>query len=373
MNYQVSRSNPKYSQADGWLLAAIFTLLAVSVLMVFSTTAVPSQQFYGDATSMIKRHMIHVLLGLIAFLGFSRIDIRFLQRAAPFMLGISIALLILVLIPVFGHSAGGAQRWISLGAFRMQPGEICKILLIIYFAAYIDRHKAQMTGLFPGAIVPFGILAVVGALLLLEPDFGSTVVLTTVIFCQLFTASRLSHLLGLVGIAIVAGALLIAHSPYRMRRLAAFMDPFADPSSTGYQLIQSLIAVGSGGATGAGLGAGKQKLFYLPAAHTDFIYAVVAEELGLLGALAVLAVFLVILYRGILIARRLVQDPFLCALAVGCTLLVVLPALLNIGVVTGLLPTKGMVLPLVAYGGTAMIVHLSAMGILTHLSRIRPS
>jgi cell division protein FtsW len=157
-----------------------------------------------------------------------------------------------------------------------------------------------------------------------------------------------------------------------MRRLSAFLNPFDDPASTGYQLIQSLIAVGSGGVSGVGLGAGKQKLFYLPAAHTDFIYAVIAEELGLLGALAVLLVFVVILYRGALIARRLVEHPFHCALAVGCTLLIVIPAFLNIGVVTGILPTKGMVLPLVAYGGTAMIVHLSAMGILIRLSRVDP-
>lgn len=357
------------SPADGWLLAAIFTLLAVSILMVFSTTAVPSQEFYGDSTSMIKRHLFHVFLGLLAFAVFSRLHPRYLQLAAPGFLVFSLLMLGVVLIPSIGHSAGGAQRWVSLGPLRLQPGEISKILLIVYFAAYIERHKGQMLRLYPGAIVPFGIIGLIAGLLLLEPDFGSTVVLTIVVFCQLVTASRLLHLIGIGVIAASAGVVLIFTSPYRMRRLAAFLNPFEDPNSTGYQLIQSLIAVGSGGMTGAGLGAGKQKLFYLPAAHTDFIYAVIAEELGLLGALAVLSVFLLILYRGIKIAQGLIEEPFLCALAIGCTFLVVLPALLNIGVVTGMLPTKGMVLPLVAYGGTAMIVHLSAMGILLQLSR----
>jgi cell division protein FtsW len=277
-------------------------------------------------------------------------------------------LLILVLMPSIGYTAGGAQRWLNLGFIRLQPGEISKVFLIVYFAAYIDANWDRMSGLFPGALVPFGVMSMFGGLLLLEPDFGTTAVLGIVVFGQLFTASRLSHLLGIGLVGVMSAALLISTSPYRMRRLSAFLDPFGAADTSGYQLIQSLIAVGSGGLWGAGLGAGKQKLFYLPAAHTDFIFAVIAEELGLLGALVVLILFGIILVRGIKIARDLADRPFHSALAIGCTLVVVVPALLNVGVVTGLLPTKGLVLPLVAYGGTAMIVHLAVMGVLIRLS-----
>ncbi|MCB0324039.1 MAG: putative lipid II flippase FtsW [Bdellovibrionales bacterium] len=361
------------ARPDGWLLAATFILLAVSVLMVFSTTAVPSQEFYGDSTSMVKRHLLHMIAGLAVFFVFSRLNPLLLQRIAVPLLFLTLSLLIVVLIPSVGHSAGGAQRWLTVGPLRMQPGELAKVAIIIYFAAYIDANRARMNLLVPGAIVPLVVISALAGLLLLEPDFGSTAVLTLVVLFQLFTVCRLSHLVGLGVLAATAGSILILTSPYRMRRLLAFLDPFQDASASGYQLIQSLIAVGSGGMSGAGLGAGKQKLFYLPAAHTDFIYAVIAEELGLLGALFVLGVFLLVLARGLLVAKRLAGHPFLSTLAVGCTMLIVLPALLNVGVVVGLLPTKGMVLPLVAYGGTAMMVHLAAMGILLRLSKMDPS
>lgn len=353
---------------DVWLLVATFILLAISILMVFSTTAVISREHYGDATSMIKRHLFHVLLGLACFGLCSQLNPKVLRSLAiPAML-FSLFLLILVLMPSVGYTAGGAQRWLNLGFIRLQPGEIAKVLLVVYFAAYIEANWERMPHLLPGALVPFGVMGLFGGLLLLEPDFGTTAVLGIVVFGQLFVASKIRHLVGIGLIGVGSAAILIMTSPYRMRRLSAFLDPFGSADTSGYQLIQSLIAVGSGGFWGAGLGAGKQKLFYLPAAHTDFIFAVIAEELGLVGALTVLLLFAVILVRGIKIARDLSAKPFHSALAIGCTLVVVVPALLNVGVVTGLLPTKGLVLPLVAYGGTAMIVHLAVMGVLLRLS-----
>lgn len=359
-------------RSDGWLLAAIFVLIGISILMVFSSTAVVSQELYGSSTTIIKRHLLHILIGLAAFLIFSRLSPYTLYRLAPVFLLLALGMLILVLIPQVGHSAGGARRWLVLGSWTMQPGEICKILVVLYMASYIERHKDRMTRFVPGILIPFTMLALFGALLLLQPDFGSTVVLAIVVLGQLLMASRIGHLAiaasGAAGLCII----LVLTSPYRLRRFIAFLDPFNDPESSGYQLIQSLIAVGSGGLLGAGLGGGKQKLFYLPAAHTDFIYAVIAEELGLLGALAVLFLFVIILYRGLLIAKKFAENGFLCSLALGCTLLVVVPALLNMGVVCGLLPTKGLVLPLIAYGGTAMVVHLAAMGILIRLSAVEP-
>lgn len=356
---------------DRLLLLSTLALLALSILMVYSATAVVSQEQFGDATVLLRAHILHIFVGIGGFVFFTVCDPDRLRRLAIPLLFIGYAMLLLLLIPGVGHLAGGAQRWFALGPLRFQPGELVKLIFVIYFASYISRHNQQMLRFVPGTFVPCLLLMLAAGLLLLQPDFGSTVILLSVVFCQLLLASRLLHLagVGLAGGCVLA--LLVFISPYRMQRVLSFLDPFSHPSSSGYQLIQSLIAVGSGGTTGAGLGAGKQKLFYLPAAHTDFIYAVIAEELGLAGGLAVLGVFLVIAYRGLSIAHRLSEDFFLSSLALGCTLLIVLPALLNMGVVLGLLPTKGMVLPLVAYGGTAMVVDLATMGVLVRLSRMR--
>ncbi len=357
---------------DRWLVAAVFVLLAISLLMVFSTTAVTAAQSEGSQTALVRRHLLHVLVGLVIFLLFARLNPFSLYRAGAPLLGCGLLLLLLVLVPQLGHAAGGAQRWFQFGALRVQPGELAKLIVVIYFAAYIDRHHRRMMSFVPGVAIPFAILGLFAALLLAEPDFGSTVVIVLVVLGQLFFVARLSHLAGVGVAAACAFAVLVVSSPYRLKRFLAFLDPFNDPARSGYQLIQSLIAVGSGGLFGAGLGAGKQKLYYLPAAHTDFIFAVIAEELGMLGALGVLLIFVLILCRGLAISRRLVGSPYLCSLALGCTLLMVVPAMLNFAVVLGLLPTKGLVLPLVAYGGTAMIVHLAAVGMLVRLSRMGP-
>jgi cell division protein FtsW len=356
-------------KVDGWLLSAAMLLVAMGVLMVFSTTAVSSQQSSGDSSVMIRHHFIHIVLGLIALVACLSCSPRSLYRAAvPLLVG-SLFLLLITLIPGIGYVAGGARRWLVLGPLRLQPGEIAKLCSIVYFASYIDRQEHKMRRFGSGVLLPFAILGVFAMLLLAEPDFGSTVIILIVVFCQLFLFCRMQHMLAVGSVAAAGLAALVVTSPYRMKRFITFLDPFEHPTSSGYQLIQSLIAVGSGGLTGEGLGAGKQKLFYLPAAHTDFIFAVIAEELGIFGAVFVLAIFLLILYRGLKITQRLLPAPYLASLALGCTLLIVVPALLNMGVVLGMLPTKGMVLPFVAYGGTAMIVHLAVLGILLRLSR----
>ncbi len=358
---------------DRVLLTAMMALLALSVLMVFSTTAVFSQEMYGDEAAMIKRHVLHVILGLLVFYISLQVDTCKLEKFSVPLLFIVLAMLLLVVIPGVGHAAGGARRWFVMGPLRIQPGELAKLAMIIYMSSYIGRHYMTMGHFIPGVGKPLAIMCSYAALLLLEPDFGTTVVIATVVFFQLLTVTRIRYLIGLGVLGLCSVAALIITSPYRMKRLLSFIDPFADPNSSGYQLIQSLIAVGSGGVSGTGLGAGGQKLYYLPAAHTDFIFAVIAEELGLIGALTVVLLFFIIGVRGLHIAKKLSHDPFRCSLALGCTLLIVIPAFLNMGVVTGLLPTKGLVLPLVASGGTAMLVHLAIMGILVRLSRVSSS
>lgn len=356
---------------DSWILGLVFLLTSLSILMVYSTTAVTSERMFDDSQLLIRQHVFHLFLGFVGLvLSYCLSPLKF-QRYGQLLLLISLLLVIVVLIPGVGHVAGGARRWIVLGPLRVQPSELVKAMLVIYFASYIGRHRERLMRFFPGALFPFLIVGTFCALLLMEPDFGSAAVIALVVFFQLGTSSRLSHLLGVGVVAAVGLTTLIFTSPYRMRRFETFLNPFQDAKDSGYQLIQSLIAVGAGGFSGAGLGAGEQKLFYLPAAHTDFIFAVIAEELGLIGASAVVLIFLLLLYRGVLISRRLAALPFLSTLALGITLLIVLPAFLNIAVVLGLLPTKGMVLPLVAYGGTATVVNLFLIGILLRLSRLR--
>ena len=255
--------------------------------MVFSSTAILSQEFYGNSTAMVKRHLMSIIMGLMCFIAVTKFNPLKLKIIAIPALLLSILLLITVLIPGVGRSAGGAQRWISLGFIRLQPGELAKLCMVLYVAAYIDTHFSRMKNFTEGALVPLGLIGLVGGLLLLEPDFGTTAVIGIVVFGQLLIASRIRHLFSIGIIGVLSAAVLIMQSPYRMKRLMAFLDPFSVASTSGYQLIQSLIAIGSGGVSGLGLGASKQKLFYLPAAHTDFIFAVISEELGLLGALSV--------------------------------------------------------------------------------------
>lgn len=369
---QAHRMASPQHHIDYWIAFAALALLSISILMVYSTTAITSYDLYGSSAAIIQKHLFFILLGFGGLYISLRLEPELLYRAAPYLLISVFFALVLVLIPGLGVRAGGAARWLALGPLRIQPGETAKLAVMIYMATYIGRHHERMFKFGPGVIVPACVLGLFALLLLREPDFGSTAVIAAVMFFQLTTASRLRHLVGCGIAGAGAAALLIATSPYRMKRFETFLNPFEQSATSGYQLIQSLIAVGSGGITGTGLGEGHQKLHYLPAAHTDFIFAVIAEELGLLGALVIISLFLIIAWRGFVIARRLSGDAFLCALSVGSTTLIVLPAMLNIAVVCGMLPTKGMVLPLVAYGGTAMIIYLFTVGLLLRLSRIEP-
>jgi len=351
---------------DFVLLAAVLCLLGFGALMVFSTTALTSIEGGNTSVAFLKRHILSVLLGSIASFACFYVKPEAWKSFAVPLLVLSVGMLAMVLL--VGKTAGGATRWVQLGPLRIQPGECVKLAVLISIAAYADAYKHRLGSFIYGVMIPAFFLSFLGALFLLQPDFGSTAVIFFVAGTQLLLVVSLSHFASVASLGILAGGFLVALSPYRMRRFLAFLDPFSDPSSSGYQLIQSLIAVGSGGIWGEGLGVGRQKLYYLPAAHTDFIYAVIAEEFGLLGAVIVLGLFLTILYRGIKIAIRLADDIFLSLLAVGLTSLIVLPSLLNMGVVLGLLPTKGLVLPFISYGGTAMIISCMSIGILLRLS-----
>ena len=367
----LSKSFQTLKHSDPFLWISMLCLIAIGLLMVYSTTAVLAEQNHGRSTLYAFKHLTSLAIGLGVFFIMLRVSPETLYKYAPSLLALSVLLLLIVAIPGIGQKAGGARRWLGVGGFRAQPGELVKIFVIIFFAYYIAKYHNIMRYVVPGIITPGLILGLLACLYLLQPDLGSFLVVAIVSTSLLFTIVRWKHILGLLMLGTTFVSLAVTFSPYRLQRFLSFQDPFTVASTGGYQLIQSLIAIGSGGTFGSGIGGGKQKLFFLPAAHTDFIYAMIGEEAGMVGALVVLMLFVVIAFRGLMVAMKHSENVFYCMLALGCTALIIIPAFLNIGVVLGLLPTKGMVLPFVSYGGTALIVYMAVMAILLRLSSVR--
>jgi len=280
---------------DPWLFGAAGALLLLGLVMVASASMTIGDRVHGDPFHFVERQAVFALLGGLATVVVLQVPLAFWERLAPALLAAGIALLVVVLLPGIGREVNGSTRWIALGPMRLQPSELARLCFVLWLAAYLVKHAAEVRSGFAGFAKPLGVLAVAAALLLLEPDFGATVVLAATMFAMLFVGGvRLRDFLAVLVVAagaLVAVALL---QPYRVARLTAFMDPWADPFDTGFQLTQSLIAIGSGQLTGVGLGQSVQKLFYLPEAHTDFIFSVIAEELGFLGVLAVLALYVLL-------------------------------------------------------------------------------
>lgn len=353
------------SPVDYLLVVSVLLLVGFGLVMVYSTTGIVSQEKMGDSLFYAKRQLISAVLGGIFMVTCMQVPMGLLRKIAPYLLAVSLFLLLLPLTPGIADRAGGASRWVKFGPVRFQPAEFVKVFMVLFMAGFLSRHEHRLSSFVTGIIKPFSMVALVAGLLLLQPDFGSTAVIVVVILSMLLASGvRLGHMvLCSVAVTCVMG-LLVYISPYRMMRVVSFLSPFADASGKGYQLIQSLIAVGTGQVYGVGLGGSQQKLFFLPAAHTDFIFAVISEELGFVGGLCILFGFLLVMWRGLLIARSVRHDTFTFSLAVGMTMMIVAPALLNVGVVIGLLPTKGMVLPLVGYGGSSLIACMGVVGLL---------
>ena len=352
-----------------WVLLLVAVLLtALGILMVFSITSIQSLGTTGTIGFTPLRHLINVVVAVCGLVAISTINPKVFFKYAVLILVAGVVVLAAVDIPGLGHSSGGARRWFNLGFMRIQPGEFAKLAFIIYLSRYIAKNESRMRSFGVGLMIPLVLLGVVCILYLLEPDFGSSAVLMIVSLILLGLVCSATHLFAGALLAVGSFAGLILMSPYRMRRVLSFMDPFADPGASGYQLVQSLMALGSGGFFGKGLGGSDQKLFYLPAAQTDFIYAIIGEEFGFLGAVVVLLLYVLLFIRGLKIARGVKGNSFYFNLALGCILLIFIPAILNIAVVTGLLPTKGLVLPFVSYGGSALLVNFLMLGILLRLS-----
>ena len=353
------------------LLAAVLSLLAVGLVAVFSASSVTGLLERGDAAYYFKRQLLWAVAGTAAMTVASQFDYHRLRLVTLTLLLVSVAGLVLVL--VVGQEISGSRRWIDLGFLNFQPSELFKLANILFLSAYLaaagEEVRTFTRGILPGlVVVGLGFL-----LILAEPDFGTAAAMAATSVLLFFAAgAHLGHLIGLGVAALPALVFLVVAEPYRVRRLLAFIDPWADPLDSGWNVIQSLLAIGSGGVFGVGLGQSRQKFAYLPEQHTDFIFAILAEEFGLLGSLVVVGLFFFVAWRGYRLALK-APDTYGALLATGLTTMICLQAFLNIGVVTGVLPVTGITLPFISAGGSSLVVTLTGVGILLNISRqIRP-
>ncbi len=358
----------KLEEYDLVIMLMAIALTCFGVVMVYSASSVMADKRFHDGFFFLKRQGLFALLGFAIMLITMQINYQFWRKlSAPILLG-CIALLVLVLIPGIGGSAGGASRWIRFPGFNLQPSEVAKIALIMYMAYSLDRKQDKIKQLGAGFVSYMLILVVMLGLLLKQPDMGSALTLAAVAVIMLFAAgTRLVYIISIVLMSMPFIYFLVMNVAYRKRRIMAFLDPWQDPQNSGFQIIQSWLALGTGGLFGQGLGEGKQKLFYLPEAHTDFILSVVGEELGFLGVVVIIGMFFLLVQRAMRIAVA-APDTFGRFLALGIAVLFGIEASVNMGVVTGLLPTKGLALPFISYGGSSLIISLFAVGILLNIS-----
>ncbi|MCL6604125.1 MAG: stage V sporulation protein E [Paenibacillus sp.] len=354
---------------DIWLLIPILSLLAIGMVMVYSAGSVLGFRNYGDSFYFVKRQLLFAGFGLVAMYITANTDYRVLKRFAKTGLILCFILLIMVLIPGIGVVRGGARSWLGISSFGIQPSEFMKMGMILYLANWLGRDDYDISSFTRGLLPPLALIGSAFGLIMLQPDLGTGTVMMGAALMMVYTAgAKIKHLMSL-GIAGIAGFIvLIATAPYRLQRITAFLDPWSDPLGAGYQIIQSLYAIGPGGLGGLGLGMSRQKYSYVPEPQTDFIFSILAEELGFIGGLAVLALFLIIVWRGMKVAMSL-PDRFGSYLAVGIVCMVAVQVVINIGVVIGMMPVTGITLPLISYGGSSLTLMLTALGILLNLSR----
>ena len=384
-------SEPSASQALPWeaaidrasfayrydvaLILVVAALLGLGLVMVASASTSIASRAYGDPLAYLWRQAMHVAVAVVALVLAARLPMRFWERAGPAMMLAAVFLLGLVLIPGVGREVNGSTRWLGFGGFNLQPSELAKLCFVVWLAGDLARRGDRIRLARFEALRPLALLAVVSLLLLWEPDHGAVVVLAATVFAMLFLAGfpvvRFAVLAGAA--AVVLGITFLLNGGYVMHRLTSFLDPFADPYGSGFQLTQALIAIGRGGWFGVGLGEGVQKLFYLPEAHTDFLFAVLAEEFGLVGTMIILGLYTFLVLRALSIGGRAAKGGawFAACTAYGIGLLLGIHVFVNIGVNIGLLPTKGLTLPMMSYGGSSLVVSAASIGILLRIDHER--
>jgi cell division protein FtsW len=369
-SYARSTGQPRRLILDGWIVGTVAALLLIGLVMVASASIGIAEKETGHAFTYFQKQVVFVLLGLLAAAVGLAVPTRAWEKYSIWLMAGAFLLLVLVLVPGIGYTVNGARRWVRLGFMNFQVSELARVMLLTYIASYAVRRADELRDSFLGFMKPVGVLALAAVLLLCEPDFGAaTVLLATGLVVLFLAGARLHHLAVPVVLGSAGLALLALISPYRLRRLTGFLNPWGDPFDSGFQLVQSLIAIGRGAWVGVGLGSSVQKLFYLPEAHTDFVFAVFAEEFGLLGVVVVIGLFALLVARALTVSREAARagQTFQSYVAAAIGVWLGLQAFVNIGVNMGLLPTKGLTLPLLSYGGSSMLVTLGWIGVLLRI------
>lgn len=359
----------KQSSPDMIMLCIAMFFAMFGLVMIFSSSAIMASERYGDSLLFFRKQLLWVVIGIAVLFVCIHINFNVWQRSARLLIVISLVLLVAVLI--IGRSVGGAQRWISLGPFNLQPSEFAKLAMVIGLADFLDRKKSKMQYFLKGYMPAMLFICLFCGLILLEQDLGAPIVIFLVGSTMLFlSATKIRYIFCTVLGLLPVMYCIIFLVPYRKQRILSFLNPWADPQGSGYQIIQSLIAIGSGGFSGKGLGASEAKLMYIPEPHTDFIFSIIGEELGFLGVCMILGIYAVFFLRGIVIARKS-PTMFSSFLASGILLLIIYQVLLNVAVVSGCIPTKGMSLPLLSFGGSSLIFTMAGIGILLNISKFQ--
>ena len=360
-----------FSRLDAPLLLAVLALVTLGLVMVTSASMPMADRMTGNPWYYFNRQSIYLLLALVAGFMVLQLPLRLWERSGYALMGLALLMLLLVLIPGLGKTVNGSTRWIDLGMIQLQVSEPARLFLLVYLAGYLVRQHAELRSGVGAFLRPMLVLSLAVALLLMQPDFGAAVVLVAAALIMFYIAGvRLGYFVLLFSGSLAVMLFLIWSSPYRMARLTGFLNPWEDPFNSGFQLTQSLMAIGSGQWLGAGLGASMQKMFYLPEAHTDFLFAIIAEELGLMGSLIIIALYAVLVWRILVIAGEAAAAGrwFAAYLVYGVGAWVGLQAFVNIGVNMGLLPTKGLTLPLMSYGGSSLLVMAVALAIVLRVA-----
>jgi cell division protein FtsW len=359
-------------RGDHTILLLTLLLVAIGLGMIYSASGVLADKRFGAPSYFLKRQLLWCAVGLVALLVVARCDLVTLRRWAVPVLLFGLLCLVLVLLPSIGVAVKGSRRWLRIGALTIQPSEVVKLGVVLYLAHYLAKKGERIGDFWRGFAPPLVVVGLLIALIVAEPDMGTAAVIGLVTLGLLFAGgARLGHLLVIAMTALPVVYLLVMQVGYRRQRLLSFWDPWSDPTGTGFQVIQSFLALGSGGPFGVGLGEGRQKLFYLPEPHTDFVLAALGEELGFVGTAMVLLLLGAFVAKGFSIALE-TNEPFARNVALGVSLLIGVHVLINVGVVTGLLPTKGLTLPFLSYGGSSLVVCMVGAGLLIGVHRHRP-
>ena len=350
-----------------FLVAAILAM--TGVVMIYSSSAVHAHMVYGDSLYFVKRHFMFLVMGIVAAAICMFVPAEFIREKSKYLMIAALLLLVAVLIPGIGSIGGGARRWIRIAGGGFQPSEFAKLAMILYLADFTSRKRYVMSRLLEGFLPPFFMMGLAAGLVLLEPDMGSAVAIGVIGLSMLFVSgTRIKHLCIVAVGALPVLFVLVASAPYRLQRIVTFLKPWEDPQGSGFQLIQSFISLGSGGLFGVGLGGSRQKLFFLPQSHTDFIYSIIGEELGLIGTTSILLLFALLVWFALKISLKL-KEVFASRVVFGISIMIAFEAIVNIGVSAGAVPTKGLPLPFISYGGSSLVMHFAAIGILLNMAR----